>query len=88
MFVVYKTYEKSGEIIINQYSIVGIYDGFDKAKRDVTDFFYRCKYEYSIDLEYADYLFIRCYGKNGIELENNIYFEISQKNLTLNELSL
>lgn len=89
MFLVYVCRQNNGKTTYDQNSLIGLYDDFSKAKKDLMDYLNASKYSYDLEVEFSDYLFINCFEKNQIEIpENNaICFEITHKHFQQNKIN-
>jgi hypothetical protein len=90
MFIINRCYDYDGDLMYNVSSVIGIYDKFDDAKQDLLNKLVKMKYEYEINRDDANYLFLSIIKKNGKDVTINkiICYEIIEKKLKLNELKM
>ena len=75
-------------MVYNSNSVVGIYEDIVNAKSDLLKLLKDSGYMYDIDLDYDDYLLLKCCGKKGIEFpeDNILCFEIVYKSIGINNI--
>jgi hypothetical protein len=93
MFIIYRCYDfGNGKLNYNSSSIIGIFDNFQLALRELLSKLNELKYSFEIEDIYNDndnYFFIKIDSKNGKEIFNGLCYEIiEKKKFIMNEIKL
>lgn len=90
MYIVYRCKDYGSETFYNVNSVIGLYDNYDSAKKDLISKLNKLKYEYEFQIDDDDYCFIAVHAKSGKKVTSGYIpcFEIYNKSLSMNEIKL
>lgn len=90
MFLIYMCRSINEKLIYDANSLIGVYDDFGTAKKDLLEYLTRSKYSYDVEFDYADHFGVNCYSKNVMEFPENtgITFEIVNSTIRPNAINI